>query len=215
MAMSIIWTGMVLVSILCGLATGRGPDVAAAAMEGAAAAIELCLSMAGILCLWMGVMEVMKRAGLSEKLSRLLRPILRRLYPEFSKDREVMDTISANVSANLLGLGNAATPLGIQAARQMSKKSPGVASDPLCMLVVCNTASIQLIPTTVASVRAAAGCAAPFDILPAVWLASAISVCVGIAACKVLRRLWPGLEGEKSGGRRARLGRRAGREGAR
>ncbi len=215
MAMSIIWTGMVLVSILCGLATGRGPDVAAAAMEGAAAAIELCLSMAGILCLWMGVMEVMKRAGLSEKLSRLLRPILRRLYPEFSKDREVMDTISANVSANLLGLGNAATPLGIQAARQMSKKSPGVASDPLCMLVVCNTASIQLIPTTVASVRAAAGCAAPFDILPAVWLASAISVCVGIAACKVLRRLWPGLEGEKSGGRTARLGRRAGREGAR
>lgn len=215
MAMSIIWTGMVLVSILCGLATGRGPDVAAAAMEGAAAAIELCLSMAGILCLWMGVMEVMKRAGLSEKLSRLLRPILRRLYPEFSKDREVMDTISANVSANLLGLGNAATPLGIQAARQMSKKSPGVASDPLCMLVVCNTASIQLIPTTVASVRAAAGCAAPFDILPAVWLASAISVCVGIAACKVLRRLWPGLEGEKSCGRRARLGRRAGREGAR
>ena len=215
MAMSIIWTGMVLVSILCGLATGRGPDVAAAAMEGAAAAIELCLSMAGILCLWMGGMEVMKRAGLSEKLSRLLRPILRRLYPEFSKDREVMDTISANVSANLLGLGNAATPLGIQAARQMSKKSPGVASDPLCMLVVCNTASIQLIPTTVAGVRAAAGCATPFDILPAVWLASAISVCVGIAACKVLRRLWPGLAGEKSGGRPARLGRRAGREGAR
>ena len=201
MAMSIIWTGMVLVSIICGLATGRGPDVAAAAMEGAAAAIELCLSMAGVLCLWMGVMEVMKRAGLSEKLSRLLRPVLRRLYPEFARDGEVMDTISANVSANLLGLGNAATPLGIQAARQMSKKSPGVASDPLCMLVVCNTASIQLIPTTVASVRAGAGCAAPFDILPAVWLASAISVCVGIAACRVLRRLWPEPGRERGKGR--------------
>ena len=90
-----------------------------------------------------------------------------------------MDAISANVSANLLGLGNAATPLGIQAARRMSKKTPGVASDSLCMLVVCNTASIQLIPTTVAGVRAAAGCAAPFDILPAVWLASALSVTVG------------------------------------
>lgn len=115
MAMTVIWTGMVVVSILCGLATGNGPAVAAAAMEGAAAAVELCLSMAGVLCLWMGVMEVMRRSGLSDGLSRLLRPVLRRLYPEFARDREVMDTISANVSANLLGLGNAATPLGIQA----------------------------------------------------------------------------------------------------
>ena len=106
-----------------------------------------------------------------------------------------MDSISANVSANLLGLGNAATPLGIQAARRMSRRTPGVASDSLCMLVVCNTASIQLIPTTVASVRAAAGCAAPFDILPAVWLASALSVTVGILAAKVMGRLWPAEEG--------------------
>ena len=102
-----------------------------------------------------------------------------------------MDTIAANVSANLLGLGNAATPLGIQAARQMSRRSPGVASDELCMLVVCNTASIQLIPTTVAGVRQAAGCAAPFDILPAVWLSSALSVCVGILAAKLLALIWP------------------------
>ena len=185
MAMTVIWTGMVVVSILCGLATGNGPAVAAAAMEGAAAAVELCLSMAGVLCLWMGVMEVMRR-------SRLRRPVLRRLYPEFARDREVMDTISANVSANLLGLGNAATPLGIQAARQMSRRTPGRASDALCMLVVCNTASIQLIPTTVASVRLAAGCAAPFDILPAVWLASAISVCTGIGAVKLFGRVWRG-----------------------
>ena len=185
MAMTVIWTGMVVVSILCGLATGNGPAVAAAAMEGAAAAVELCLSMAGVLCLWMGVMEVMRRSGLSDGLSRLLRPVLRRLYPEFARDREVMDTISANVSANLLGLGNAATPLGIQAARQMSRRTPGRAS-------VCNTASIQLIPTTVASVRLAAGCAAPFDILPAVWLASVISVCAGIGAVKLFGRVWRG-----------------------
>lgn len=191
MAMSVIWTAMVVVSIVCGLATGNGPAVAAGAMEGAAAAVQLCISMAGILCLWMGVMEIMRRAGLSELLSRLLRPILRRLYPEFSRDREVMDTISANVSANLLGLGNAATPLGIQAARRMSGKSPGVASNALCMLVVCNTASIQLIPTTVASVRLAAGSAAPFDILPAVWLASAVSVATGIVAAKLCGRVWP------------------------
>ena len=101
-----------------------------------------------------------------------------------------MDHISANVSANLLGLGNAATPLGMEAARLMSRRSPGVASDGLCMLVVCNTASIQLIPTTVAGVRAAAGCATPFDILPAVWLASALSVSVGITAAWLLGKVW-------------------------
>ena len=197
MAMSVIWTAMVVVSIVCGLALGNGPAVAAAAMEGAAAAVELCLAMAGILCLWMGVMEIMRRSGLSELLSRLLRPILRRLYPEFAGNREVMDTISANV----LGLGNAATPLGIQAAQKMSLRTPGVASNSLCMLVVCNTASIQLIPTTVASVRLAAGCAAPFDILPAVWLASAISVCVGILAAKLFGAVWPapGRERKKRG----------------
>ena len=188
MAMTIIWTGMVVLSVLCGLATGRGPAVAAAAMEGAAAGVELCLSMAGVLCLWMGVMEVMKRSGLSDKLSRLLMPVLRRLYPAFARDREVMDTISANVSANLLGLGNAATPLGIQAARRMSRDCSGVASDELCLLVVLNTASIQLLPTTVASVRAAFGSAAPFDILPAVWISSLASVTVGLLTARLLSR---------------------------
>lgn len=188
--MSLLWTGMVAVAILCGLATGRGPEVASAAMEGARAAVDLCVSIAGMLCLWSGVMEVMRRSGLSGQLSRLLRPVLGRLFPEAAGDRRIMDSISANVSANLLGLGNAATPLGIEAAKGLAKKSPGRASDGLCMLIVCNTASIQLIPTTVAAVRAAEGCAAPFDILPAVWLASALSVCTGILACKILARVW-------------------------
>ena len=194
MAMAAIWTGMVVISILCGLATGNGPAVGAAALEGAGAAVDLCLAMAGVLCLWMGVMEIMKRSGLSAGLSRLLRPLLGRLYPEFARDKKVMDPLSTNFTANLLGLGNAATPLGIQAARQMSIRTPGVACDGLCTLVVCNTASLQLIPTTVASVRAAAGCAAPFDILPAVWLASVCSVGVGIAASKLFARLWPAAE---------------------
>ena len=190
MAMAVIWTVMVGASILCGLATGRGEAVAAAALEGAGAGVELCLSMAGALCLWMGVMEVMRRSGLARGLSRLLRPVLGRLYPDFARDGGVMDAISANVSANLLGLGNAATPLGLDAARRMSRRTPGVASDSLCMLVVCNTASIQLIPTTVAAVRAGAGSSAPFDILPAVWLASALSVTAGILAVRLFARLW-------------------------
>ena len=190
MTMAWIWTGMAVLSILCGLATGRGDLVAAAAVGGAQAAVELCVSIAGMLCLWTGVMEIMRRSGLAEGLSRLLRPVLSALFPQVSGDRGVMDSISANVSANLLGLGNAATPLGIEAVRRMERKTPGTASDAMCMLVVCNTASIQLIPTTVASVRAAAGSSSPFDILPAVWLASALSVGVGISACKLFARIW-------------------------
>ena len=190
MTMAWFWAGMVLLSILCGLATGRGELVAAAAVEGAQAGVELCVSIAGMLCLWTGVMEVMRRSGLAERLSQLLRPVLKRLFPQVARDRAIMDSISANVSANLLGLGNAATPLGIEAVRKMERKSPGVASDAMCMLVVCNTASIQLIPTTVATVRSAAGSGTPFDILPAVWLASALSVGVGVTACKLFARIW-------------------------
>lgn len=190
MTMTIIWTGMVCISVLCGLATGQGEQVAAAAVEGAGAAVELCLSIGGMLCLWTGVMEVMRRCGLADQISRLLQPILRFLYPSLKREKEIMDSIAANVSANLLGLGNAATPFGLEAARKMSRKSPGVASDELCMLVVCNTASIQLIPTTVAAVRAGAGSGAPFDILPAVWLASGLSVGAGILMCKICARVW-------------------------
>ena len=115
MTMTVIWTGMVLVSILCSLATGRGPEVAAAAVEGTSAAVQLALSIAGMLCLWTGVMEVMRQSGLADGLSRLLSPVLRRLFPQAAKDRDTMDAISANVSANLLGLGSAATPLGLEA----------------------------------------------------------------------------------------------------
>lgn len=190
MTMTVIWTGMAAAAVVCGILTGRGAEVSAAAVEGAAAAVQLGISMAGMLCLWSGVMEVMRQSGLAEKLSRMLGPVLRLLFPQERTDRAVMDSISANVSANLLGLGNAATPLGLEAARRMARKRPGVASDSLCMLVVCNTASLQLIPTTVAAVRAAAGCSTPFDILPAVWLASALSVTAGVLACKVLARLW-------------------------
>ena len=190
MTMTIIWTGMVCISVLCGLATGQGEQVAAAAVEGANAAVELCLSIGGMLCLWMGVMEVMRRCGLADRISRLLQPVLRFLYPSLKREKDIMDSIAANVSANLLGLGNAATPFGLEAARKMSWKSPGIASDELCMLVVCNTASIQLIPTTVAAVRAGAGSVAPFDILPAVWLASGLSVGAGILMCKICARIW-------------------------
>ena len=192
MAMAWIWTGMVTVSLVFAAVNGTMDAVSAAALEGAGAAVELCIAMAGVLCLWSGVMELMSRCGLSRKLAAALRPALGRLLPRASRDPETLAAVSANVSANLLGLGNAATPLGIEAAKGMSRKCAGTASDELCLLVVCNTASIQLLPTTVAAVRAAAGCRNPFDILPAVWLASALSVTAGIWACRLLSRLWRG-----------------------
>ena len=186
MAMSWIWGGMVILSLLFGAATGRIDAVSEAALSGAQNAVELSLSMAGVLCLWSGIMEIMRVCGLTDGLARAFRPLMRRLLPEASRDSETLAAVSANVSANLLGLGNAATPLGIQAACRMARGCGGVASDELCRLVVLNTASIQLLPTTIASVRAAAGCKTPFDILPAVWLSSVLSVTAGLTAAWLL-----------------------------
>ena len=188
MAMAWVWTVMVAASLVCGLLTGNMDAVSAAALEGAQSAVELTLSMAGIMCLWSGVMEVMNACGISAGLAKSFRPVLRRLLPQASRDEETLAAVTANVSANLLGLGNAATPLGIQAARRMAVGCGGIASNELCLLVVLNTASIQLLPTTIASVRAAAGSAAPFDILPAVWISSIVSVAAGLGAAWLFSR---------------------------
>ena len=188
MAMAWVWTAMVALSLVFGVVNGTIAEVSSAAMEGATAAVELCVSMGGILCLWTGIMAIMERCGLISGLSRLFRPILRRLLPCACRDRETLNAVSANISCNLLGLGNAATPLGVRAARRMAQGANGTATDELCTLVVLNTASIQLLPTTVAGVRATYGAAAPFDILPAVWLASALSVSAGLLTARLLSR---------------------------
>ena len=129
MAMAWIWTGMVVLSLIFGVLNGTIGAVSAAAMEGARAAVELCFSMAGILCLWSGVMAVMERCGLTRGLSRLFAPLLRRLMPNACRDRETLSALSANLSCNLLGLGNAATPLGIQAARRMARGTMSAGGD--------------------------------------------------------------------------------------
>lgn len=197
-----IWFFMIALSVVSALATGRVGSLSTALLEGAQSAVELSLFLLGSMCAWLGFLQIAEESGLSRLLARALAPVIGRLFPEYREDTAILGKIALNLSANLLGLGNAATPLGIQAARHMSRRTPGVASDSLCMLVVCNTASIQLIPTTVAGVRAAAGCAAPFDILPAVWLASALSVTAGILASRVMARLWRVRESRKPGRRR-------------
>ena len=179
---------MVTLSLICGAASGRLESVSSAALQGASDAVELCFAMAGTLCLWNGVMEIWKQSGLSESISYLLRPVLKKLFPEAGRDVQTLAAISANVSANLLGLGNAATPFGIQAVRRMAHGSR-TASDELCRFVVLNTASVQLFPATVASIRAAAGCQTPFDILPAVWISSGLSVTAGLLAERIFAQL--------------------------
>ncbi len=190
MIMSCIVTCLLLISVVVGLLTGQAEAVASATLSGGRDAVDLCLSLAGMLCLWSGVMEVMAQCGLAEKLAKFLSPLLGLLYPGVSA--RAKEGISANFSANLLGLGNAATPLGIQAAKELARESgtPGVASHSLCLLVVCNTASIQLIPTTVATLRAGAGSQNPMEILPCVWLTSLASVTVGVVACQIFAKLW-------------------------
>ena len=180
---------MVIFSLVFAALNGTLSSLSAAVVAGAKDAVTLSLSLCGMICLWCGVMELMRRSGLSEKLSHLLRPILAKLYPTAAKDPETMDALSSNVSANLLGLGNAATPAGIKAAVGLKRLSGhSSASDELCLLVVMNSASIQLLPVTIASLRASFGASAPFDILPAVWLSSLISVSAGIIAAKLLAR---------------------------
>lgn len=179
---------MVLISILSALLSGNGSSLSSAAVNGAQNGIALAIAISGSLCLWSGVGALMEKNGTAAFLSRLLKPLLTKLFPSCASDPQLAHSLSANVCANFLGLGNAATPMGIQAARRLNRD--GYASDELCRLIVMNTASIQLLPTNVAAVRTALGCTSPLDILPAVWITSLLSVSAGLAAAWILGRMW-------------------------
>lgn len=189
--MGFVWVAMLVIAVFSAFLQENLGVLTPAAMEGAATAITLCVSLAGTLCLWSGVAKVMERAGLTRRLGQLMRPVFRRLFPQAGKDPIAIGYLTGNLSANLLGLGNAATPMGIAAVRRMQALSRTTeATDEMCLLIVMNTASVQLLPTTVASVRASLGAGSPFDILPAVWVTSILSVSAGILAAKLLRRFW-------------------------
>lgn len=188
MVMGWIWTGFILISLLCRLLYPSGSSLSGAALEGAQAGITLGISMAGALCLWSGVGKLLEAAGATGLLSRFLSPVLYRLFPSSKDDRALAGDLSANICANILGLGNAATPMGISAARRLNRD--GTATDELCRFIVLNTASIQLIPATVAAIRASLGCPSPFDILPAVWLTSFASAGMGLTAAYGFGKLW-------------------------
>lgn len=191
MVMSWIFTGMLFFSILFAALSGHGGALSAAAVEGAQAGVTLALSITGAVCLWSGVGKLMEKIGVTAFLSRLLSPVLGRIFPSTKKDARLAGSLSANVCANFLGLGNAATPMGIAAVRRLKDpKEPALATDEMCRLIVLNTASIQFLPTNVAAVRSALGCASPFDILPAVWVSSLLSASLGVLAAWCLGKVW-------------------------
>ena len=191
MVMSWIYTAILAVSVISAAITGNGSGLSAAVAAGAQSGITLAVAMAGSICLWTGVGTLMEKAGITTALSRRMAPVLYRLFPSAKSDPVLAASLSANVCANLLGLGNAATPMGILSAKRLaSRGKAGIASHELCRLIVLNTASIQLIPTNVAAVRSGLGCETPFDILPAVWLTSLCSAALGLCTAWLLGKVW-------------------------
>ena len=191
MVMSWIFTVLLALSAVSAMFLGNGQALGSACVSGAQNGITLAVSIAGSLCLWTGIGKLMERIGITGLLAKLLRPVLHRLFPSTKTDLPLASSLSANICANFLGLGNAATPMGIQAAKRLVRKDrPGVATNELCRLIVLNTASIQLIPANVAAIRTSLGCNTPFDILPAVWGTSLLSAGAGVAAAYLMGRVW-------------------------
>ena len=181
--LQILFGGMMGLSLLYGLATGQGEQVAAAMLSGAEEAVQAAVAMAGAFAFFCGMTAILRRAGAIQALGKRLSPLLSRLLgPELPPD--ALEPVLLNLSANLLGLGNAATPMGIEAARRMGGNGEK-ASNALCLFLVINSSSVQLLPTTVIALRAAEGSANPAGITLPALAATAISTLVGVMACKL------------------------------
>ena len=190
--LSKLWVSFLGISFIFGVLTNRMDVVSAAYTEGAAAAIELILKIVGLMCLWSGVMEIAYESGLSRHIASLMRPLLKLLFGKASNDKKAMELISANITANMFGVSNAATPIGLQAASRLYDLSGKRGTpDSVLTLTILNTASIQIIPTTVAAIRASYGAAKPFDIMPAVWGASLCSVVTVLFLARLLKNRFP------------------------
>lgn len=188
-----VWMGMLVVGFIIGTVNGRVEDVSSAAIGSAGKAIELCISLLGIVCLWTGLMAVAEKSGIVGYIARLLMPLLKFLFPDVPKNHNAMGAIVMNLSANFLGLGNAATPLGLKAVSELQKlnSSKDTATNAMCMFLVLNTSAVQLIPATVIAVRADADSANPAEIIVTVWIASICAFVSGI----VFVKLFSGIEG--------------------
>ena len=186
-----IWSFLILISVICSVALGNTQNLSNAFVDSAADAIQLLLTLAGIICLWSGLMKIAERSGLNALAARLFAPLLRPQFPRLDKNSAAFEAISMNISANLLGLGNTATPLGLKAMKELHTLNgrSDRASDEMVVFVVMNTASLQLMPTTLGILRSSYGSAAPFEILVPVWISSACALTVALVLAKAGNRL--------------------------
>ena len=195
MVLNLVWLGFFLGGFLIALWQLLHGDLEAfsrlltALFDAAKSGFEIAIGLTGMMALWLGLLRVGEKAGLIGVLARGVDPMFRHLFPGVPAGHPAQGAMTMNMSANMLGLDNAATPMGIQAAKRLKTPGSDAASDQLCRLVVLNTASIQLLPTNVAAVRAALGCGRPFDILPAVWVTSILSAGLGVCAAMLLGRV--------------------------
>ncbi|MGN0503402.1 MAG: nucleoside recognition domain-containing protein [Ruminococcus sp.] len=181
-----VWSGLVIISIICSVFLGNTENLSKALVDSGASSIELIITMAGIICLWTGIMKIAVESGLTSVFAKVFSPLLRPLFPNLDKDSDAFKSISMNISANLLGLGNAATPFGLKAMEQLHtiNNKCDTASNEMVIFVVMNTASLQLLPTTLASLRQSYGSSAPFEIIVPVWISSACALTAAlICAC--------------------------------
>ena len=187
-----IWPAFLIISFVYAIFTGKLPDVNNSIFEATSSAIQLCLTLVGTMCLWCGIIKIAMKTSVVNKLIKLLRPLLRKLFPEIDEKDEVYKEISMNIIANLLGLGNAATPLGLKAMKslQKSNKNKKELSNSMAMLIVLNTASIQIIPTTVIAIRTTLGAKNPTEMLVPIWIATAVAALSAITAAKIFMKKW-------------------------
>lgn len=180
--MNYIWAGMLLVSLIVAAFTGRLDITMQEGMRAATDAITTVIGFAGVMCLWTGLMKIAEEGGMIRLICKWAKPIARRLFPDIEPESPAMGAIMLNLTANLLGMGNAATPLGIKAMGELDKLNAhsATASNAMCMFVVLNTASIQLIPTTIIAIRSAAGSIAPFEIMLPIWITSLCGILAGV-----------------------------------
>ena len=186
--MNVIFTVMILFSVICGIVSGKSAEVSDAAINSCVEAVELFLYLIGGMCMWGGLMKVAEKSHLTDKLAAAFRPFAKLIFKELDFNGKAFHAICLNVTANMLGLGNAATPLGIEAmkALETEEKANGTATRNMIVFSVLNTASITLLPTTAASLRSKHGSAAPMEIFPCVIITSVIALAAGLVSAIAL-----------------------------
>lgn len=188
--LNIIWPIFIIISIIYALIAGNIENVSNGIFESASSAVELTLTFFGTICLWNGIMKIAQETNLINCLTKLLKPFINFLFPDLKNNKQAQEEISMNIVANLLGLGNAATPLGLKAMQTMQKDNPkkDTLTNSMAMFIVLNTASLQLIPTNVISIRSSLGSISPSGIILQVWIATIAAAIVGITATKILMK---------------------------